>query len=306
MKIVSMSKAVCAAILVVAGMAPGAAFAGVVVSAPESDYPQFRKLADRLRLIDEMAAENGDRLSHKPGEVKSAAWRAAFRKSMERSVGINRDKITDALMRTVFPAFSHEEIQRLTVIAAGPLPRRYQDAATEVYYSGGDPKPLFDAMKKDPAYKAVSQADWQLFSAFMLATRIASPAAVDQLIPAIATAKALGEAAETGDIPPPPSWDPPRLVIGGTWTLPAASELDPVWPVAARVNGFEGMPLIQCSVTREGRATGCDALFVTVAKADAAAVAAVYDAQAHVDPATVPGGIKTGAKIYFVARFKAE
>ncbi len=306
MKILSFGRAVCVAAVVAGALiAPGMASAGVVVSAPQSDYPEFRKLAGRLRLVDAIAAENGDRLGHKPGEVKSATWRAALRKSLERSLGLVGDKTADALMRAIFPAFSHEEIAQLTLIAAGPLPRRFEDARVEAFYTGADLGKVTADLHKDPDYLAMSRADVRLFGQFLQVARTASPAALDQLIPAIATAKAEADAADTGEVPPPPSWDPPRLVIGGTWTLPGASDLDPVWPNAARVDGLEGMPLIQCNVTVDGRAAHCDALFVNVDKADAAAVAAVYEARAHVDPATVPGGIKSGARIYFVARYKA-
>ncbi len=196
-------KAVCvAAVIAGAGMAPVMAWAGVVVAAPESDYPQFRKLADRLRLTDMLAALIGDHFrADAAAKSKSPVWQAAFQAAVDRDIAKQREAITDTIMREDFKAFSHDEVTRLVAIAAGPFPQRYQAAWIEVLRKSGDPAPIAAMLRDDPDSLAMSEADRALYGRFMAANRGGYERAMAQLRPDLLQALVEADAAASRPVP---------------------------------------------------------------------------------------------------------
>ena len=84
--------------------------------------------------------------------------------------------------------------------------------------------------------------------------------------------------------------------LEGRWTY------SDVGPVGKAVDGYPpGKMAMDCQVGADGHLTACDLTSVTPGGLDAAqAIIRVFMAYTHVDPASIPGGIKPGARKKFI------
>lgn len=73
------------------------------------------------------------------------------------------------------------------------------------------------------------------------------------ILPAIAMAMALA-----GDAPAPPH---PRIIVEHRWAArPSAADMSALYPPAARDAGVEGLVVISCIATAEGKLSACEAV----------------------------------------------
>lgn len=165
MKFLTTSAAVCAAafISITAGVPMSASAQAAFVAAPESDYSRFLKLADGLRLTEYLEATTIAYARQAP-EIKdrSARWHATFRTAITRGMNARRDAIADAYMRPAFTSFSHDDVERLTVIIAGPFPVRYHAARIKALLDGQDMDAFRASVTNDPDLLAMPDYDREL------------------------------------------------------------------------------------------------------------------------------------------------
>ncbi len=96
---------------------------------------------------------------------------------------------------------------------------------------------------------------------------------------------------------------PPRY-IGGDWTYPGSDEMGDLYPPRAQDNEIEGTVTIDCAVNATGRVTGCDILSESPAGYGfGLATVKAFIHYAHVDPASVDGGLRDGDRKKFTYKW---
>ncbi len=319
MKIVSFSKAVCvAAIIAAAGVAHASFAAPEIPAAQPTDYADFRQLAEPLRVVDIIVGLTESQVATNAAtRDASPKWQAAFKARVERGIRARGDDLTDAVMQHAFPAFNHDQIARLKVLCANPGFRRYQAAKVEAMMSGGDMTAVDAMINDDPDIKAMSDADkrllggllYQMYSGISAMSALLTPVYQEAFQ---AAAEADPQPVPAGVIPVPPVPRDPAgtaqdasLMTEGTWTYPGWDETEAAYPAQAVKDKVEGQATIYCDVSATGQLVRCVVLSESPAGYGfGAAAVALYQAHCHVDPATVPGGIKPGAHRKITTRWQ--
>lgn len=128
----SFSRAIAAAAVVATAVYVPTASAALPASAspaPLADYAQFHTLAKPLRVLDLLKASQHD-LARTAAPLKDLPpkWHTVYDAALAPGIEANREILTDTIMRAAFGSFSHEEVQRLSVIASSPVIERLQTA----------------------------------------------------------------------------------------------------------------------------------------------------------------------------------
>lgn len=321
MKIVTLSAAACAAVIVLAGgAAPAIAVAADTAAAQRSDYADFRKLAEPLRLIDVVIALNYDQVrNNSVTRDKSQKWRDAFLASVERGVRERRDLLTDAVMQHAYAAFSPQEISRLVVLGYRPFVARYQAAKIDAMRNDQEFAPIQQQIiSGDADYLNMTASDHELISRLLYEIGVGIAQSSNLMRPMYEVAFRDAAMADPQPLPPgvipvppvpvnpvasPPSDD--GQVTEGAWTIPTSKEMDAVYPAVAKKQEVEGRAVVNCEVTATGRLVRCVVESETPqGYGFGAATIAVYQARAHVDPASIRGGVKPGAHKRFTVRWQ--
>ena len=115
-----------------------------------------------------------------------------------------------------------------------------------------------------------------------------------------------GAKAQTADqtpVPVAPSQPPTHdasSYVDGNWTLPTPEQIKAGWPTRAQKDGVEGRVTLDCSIAPDGRLASCDHP-VDSPPGYGFGVAAIklYFKFAHLDPASVTGGLNANSRRKF-------
>ena len=115
-------------------------------------------------------------------------------------------------------------------------------------------------------------------------------------------------AQQTIPVPPVPApttpVDSPAIYLAGKWTYPSSGDMSLAYPAAAWNGGIRGQVTIDCEVAPTGKITSCDIISEDPAGYGfGEATANAFVEFAHVDPASVPGGIQPGARKKFIYKW---
>lgn len=81
--------------------------------------------------------------------------------------------------------------------------------------------------------------------------------------------------------------------VDGNWTVPTPEQMKAAWPAKAQKDDVEGRVTIDCAVAPNGGLSSCDILAENPrGYGFGAAAVKIYFKFAHVDPASVTGGLK--------------
>ena len=89
--------------------------------------------------------------------------------------------------------------------------------------------------------------------------------------------------------------------IAGNWTYPTSENAGAAYPAKAIADAVGGRVTIDCAVDASGRLTSCDIVSETPPDYGfGAATVKMFLEEAHVDPASVQGGLVAGCRKKFV------
>lgn len=93
----------------------------------------------------------------------------------------------------------------------------------------------------------------------------------------------------------------PSVYLAGKWTYPSTGDMEMAYPADALLAKIGGRVMLDCEVAPTGKITSCDVLSEDPpGYGFGEATANAFINHAHVDPASVPGGIQPGSRKKFV------
>lgn len=161
------------AVFVAGSLAPAAVYAqsAAVQTKTESDYAEFRKLAEPLRIVDVVAAlAVGQVYRDDTTRNRSEKWKKTFIASLDRRINNRRAALTDVLMREAFKSFTPQDTPRLTQLCAMPALARFQAAKIAALRSGGNYDTALYAFRDELVAQNLPQADIQLLASLLYAS----------------------------------------------------------------------------------------------------------------------------------------
>ena len=95
-----------------------------------------------------------------------------------------------------------------------------------------------------------------------------------------------------------------RNEIAGSWTYPSVEQGEGAYPEKALQDEVSGIAMIDCLVDVSGKLISCDIVSETPADYGfGAATVKIFLEGAHVDPASIPGGLVPGCRKKFSYRW---
>jgi hypothetical protein len=140
--------------------------------APAADYAQFRKLAKPLSVLDLLKASQHD-LARTQAPLKDMPqkWHDTYDTVLARGIDANSDAVTDTIMHAAFVSFSHEEVERLSILAENSFLEKFQTAKINgIYDESADVEQIRQMLISDPDFLRMSSTDRKLMGRLIKAT----------------------------------------------------------------------------------------------------------------------------------------